>query len=265
MLHSSFLTQPTVEPKISLLVVEDEALIAENLRLTLEDLGYAVLATCYTFAEAEQAFEQYEPDLVLLDINLGSLDPARSGLTLGQRLSAAGRPFIFLTAYNDFDTIRQATRLRPSGYLIKPVNPAALFAALQTALERTTTATPTTIMALLPLPDPTAEPPDYFFIKHGGQTVKLYWREVASLEAGKNYVTLRLPDLRVNHAIRDSLVSVLDQLLPAALRPQFLRVNRATALNTEFITAYDDEFVYCAGERYENGQGAQQQLQGLGL
>ena len=257
-----------MEPKISLLVVEDEALIAENLRLTLEDLGYAVLATCYTFAEAERAFEQYEPDLVLLDINLGSLDLARSGLTLGQRLSAAGRPFIFLTAYNDFDTIRQATRLQPSGYLIKPVNPAALFAALQTALERTTTATPTTTtMALppLPLPDPTAEPPDYFFIKHGGQTVKLYWREVASLEAGKNYVTLRLPDLRVNHAIRGSLVSVLDQLLPAVLRPQFLRVNRATALNTGFITAYDDEFVYCAGEQYENGQGAQRQLQELGL
>ena len=258
-----------MEPKISLLVVEDEALIAENLRLTLEDLGYAVLATCYTFAEAERALGQYQPDLVLLDINLGNSNQTQSGLVLGQQLSEAGRPFIFLTAYNDFDTIRRATRLQPSAYLIKPVNPVTLFAALQTAIERTTVANtdPFTLQPLAPLPDPAAtyETPDYFFIKRGGQTIKIYWREVSSLEAGKNYVTLRAPALRLSYSLRGSMAYVLDEMLPESLRPQFLRVNRAVCLNAGFITAHDAEFVYCAGEQFENGQGAQQQLQELGL
>ncbi|GAB2855360.1 response regulator [Hymenobacter ruber] len=249
-------------PKINLLVVEDEALIAESLRLTLEDLGYGVLATCYTFAEAQQAFAGPRPDLVLLDINLGG-GPQQSGLELAQQLrDAQGPPFLFLTAYNDFDTIRQAARLQPSGYLIKPVNSAALFAAIQTAIERAAA------HQAAPLPDPNAPAapvPEFFFVKRGAFTHKLYWRDVASLEAGKNYVTLRAPAQRLSHAIRGSLYYVLDQLLPPGLQDSFIRVNRRTSLNAAFITGYDDEHVYCAGEAYENGRMAQEQLQRLRL
>jgi len=249
-----------MESNLTLLIVEDEALIAENLRLSLEDLGYAVAATCYTYAEAQQAFRTHAPDLVLLDINLSSPNPDHNGLALAQQLGAT--PFIFLTAYSDLDTIRQATRLQPSGYLIKPVNSATLFAAIQTAIERNTTRQPA------PLPAPSAAPaeaPDYFFVKNGLHTVKLFWREVASLEAGKNYVTLRAPALRLSHAVRGSLTYVLDQLLPAALREQFIRVNRATALNAAFITSYDSDHVYCGPEQYENGRTALKQLQELEL
>ncbi|MDO7876799.1 response regulator [Hymenobacter sp. ASUV-10] len=249
-----------MESNITLLIVEDEALIAENLRLSLEDLGYAVAATCYTYAEAQQAFQQHTPDLVLLDINLSSPDPAHNGLALAAQLGST--PFIFLTAYSDLDTIRQATRLQPSGYLIKPVNSATLFAAIQTAIERNISRQPA------PLPAPSAAPaeaPDYFFVKNGLHTVKLYWREVASLEAGKNYVTLRAPALRLSHAVRGSLTYVLDQLLPAPLREQFIRVNRATALNANFISSFDQDFVYCGAERYENGRTALKQLQELEL
>lgn len=249
-----------MDANITLLIVEDEALIAENLRLSLEDLGYAVAATCYTYAEAQRAFQQHSPDLVLLDINLSSPDPAHNGLTLAAQLGTT--PFIFLTAYSDLDTIRQATRLQPNGYLIKPVNSATLFAAIQTAIERNTTRQPA------PLPAPGAAPalaPDFFFVKNGLHNVKLHWRDVSSLEAGKNYVTLRAPALRLSHAVRGSLTYVLDQLLPSGLREQFIRVNRATALNAAFITSYDHDHVYCGPEQYENGRMALKQLQELAL
>ena len=256
-------------PKISLIVVEDEALIAENLRLTLEDLGYAVLATCYTFAEAETALAAHPAaDLVLLDINLGSANPAHTGLALAQGLSAAGRPFIFLTAYSDLDTIRAATRLQPSGYLIKPPNPATLFAAIQTAFEHSSTRqlAPALAPLLAPLPDPRtpALTPDYFFVKNGTRTTKVFWREVAALEAGKNYVTLFVPALRLRHAVRGSLAAVLDGLVPADLRAAFVRVNRSTCLQASFIDRSDDAFVYCAGERFEGSPAVRQQLQKLG-
>ena len=58
---------------------------------------------------------------------------------------------------------------------------------------------------------------------------------------------------------------MLDQLLPEALRPHFVRVNRRVSLNAAYITAYDDEYVYCGPDRYENGGTAQQQLQALKL
>ena len=243
---------------IAVLVVEDEALIAENLCLSLEDLGYAVADTCYTYAEAERAIARPpQPDLVLLDINLSSADPAHTGLALAQQLSTHGTPFIFLTAYSDLDTIRQATALQPSGYLIKPVNSATLFAAIQTAIERFTTQQE----ALLPAA--AAGLPDYVFVKIGERTHKLHWAEVSCLEAGKNYVTLRAATYRTGYPLRGSLTYVLDNLLPEALRPQFLRINRSTVLNTRFITAYDPDYVYCGLERYENARIATEQLQEL--
>ena len=254
-----------MEPKLAVLVVEDDALIAENLRLTLQDLGYAAPPACHTYARAEAALTRsggVAADLVLLDINLGSADPAQTGLALARHLAGpAAPPFIFLTAYADLDTIRQATRLRPSGYLIKPVSGATLFAAIQTALERHRTQAP----APLPAPAEDVPAPDYFFVKIGDKTHRLQWAEVAALEAGKNYVTLRTAAYRTGYPLRGSLAYVLDQLLPAALRPRFLRVNRRVSLNAAFITAYDDEFVYCGPDRYENGGTALRQLQELRL
>lgn len=252
-----------MDAKISLLVVEDEALIAENLRYSLEDLGYEVLDTCYTYAQAQQAFARHRPDLVLLDLNLGSADPTHDGLALARQLSAApgGPPFIFLTAYNDLDTIRQATRLQPSGYLIKPVNHATLFAAIQTAIEHALTRRPA------PLPAGPAdavgpvEQPLYFFVKIGDRAHKLLWADVTAIEAGKNYVTLRDAPSGRMFPIRGSLTYVLDNLLPAPLRPHFIRVNRRVSLNAAFITHYDGEFVYCGTEQYENSPGALRQLQ----
>jgi two-component system, LytTR family, response regulator LytT len=251
--------------RIRILVVEDEALIAENLRLTLEDLGYDVPAAAYTFAEAQVLLAgplARQAELVLLDINLGSHDPAQNGLALARQLAeAGGPPFIFLTAYSDLATIRQATQLRPSGYLIKPVSGPALFAAIQTALEAAATRQP----AAPPAPASASAAPEFFYVKFGERTHKLPWTEVQRLEAGRNYVTLYTARQRAGYPLRGTLTYVLNQLLPATLRARFLRISRQVALNATSITAYDDEYVYCGPEQYENGQLAQEQLRELNL
>ena len=250
--------------RLRILVVEDEALIAENLRLTLEDLGYEVPATCYTFAEAQATLASplaRQADLVLLDINLSSADPALSGLALARQLAeAGGPPFIFLTAYSDLATIRQATQLGPSGYLIKPASDPALFAAIQSALAAAA-------RQAVALPDVANVPavPEFFYVKLGERIHQLQWTEVQRLEAGKNYVTLYTPTQRAGYPLRGSLTYVLDQLLPARLRPLFLRISRRVALNAASITAYDEEYVYCGPDRYENGELAQEQLRKLNL
>lgn len=248
---------------ISLIIVEDEALIAENLRLTLEDLGYQVLAVCHKYARAAEALATHRPDLVLLDINLGHQQPGRDGLALAQLLSAdpAGPPFIFLTAYNDLDTIRRATRLQPSGYLIKPVNPAALFAAIQTAIESHVTREPVALPTSPAASAALVVPPPYFYVKVGDRAHKLFWSRIVSIEAGKNYVTLQDSDSGRTFPLRGTLTYVLDNLLPTSLRPHFIRVNRRTSVNSVFITSYDDDWVYCGDVRHENSPTALRQLQ----
>lgn len=236
-----------MEHKIKVLIVEDEALIAENLKFTLEDLGYEVTGTCYSFSEAAAALSNAEADLVMLDINLGSKNSDETGLQLAS-LVPGGIPFIFLTAYSDVDTIRQATRLKPAGYLIKPVNPATVFAAIQTAIEAVERDTP--------VPPPTQDEapgqPDFFFVKVGTRTHKLSWEDVYCIEAGKNYVRLRSTVSKMEYPIRGTLAFVTDQLLPERLKDQFIRVNRSTCLNRKAITSFGADTVYCGSERFES-------------
>ena len=259
----TFFSPPMPETsKLTVLLVEDEALIAEELRLTLEDFGYAVLPPCHSFADGRLAITDpaARPDLVLLDINLRDAHPLHNGLALAQllRQQADPPPFIFLTAYDDADTIRQAALLQPAGYLLKPATEKVLFAAVQVALAR-----PTTPPAWPRPGDPPPPPLDCIYVKAGPHIVPLYWREVLSLEAGKNYVSLRAPAQRLLHAVRGSLASVLDGLVPAPLRPQFLRVNRSTLLNAAHINGHDDAYVYGGGLRFENGHLADRQLREL--
>jgi len=267
-------------PRLRVLVVEDEALIAENLRQTLEDLGYEVPAVYHTFAEARAALAGPAcppADLVLLDLNLGSPDPALSGLALAWLLrQTGGPPFLFLTAYSDQATIRQATQTGPSGYLIKPVGGPALFAAIQAALEhatvRATGAMPGPLAPLpaLPGPPPPAvlpappgqvlPPPAFFFVKQGHQTSKLPWTEVQRLEATKNYVQVYTAGRHQGHPLRGSLAYVLGSLMPADLRERFLRVSRVLCLNAAAITGYGKDHIYCGTESYENTRLSQDEL-----
>jgi DNA-binding LytR/AlgR family response regulator len=241
-----------MEPKIKILIIEDEALIAEDMRLTLEDLGYEVIDCCYNYTEGASAIRRKEADLVMLDINLGGSDDAQNGLKLAAILQSEVKvPFIFLTAYSDTDTIRRATKLQPSGYLIKPVNAATVFAAIQTAIEHDggKTADPSGI-----------ERPDFFFVKVGAKNHKLLWDDVFCIEAGKNYVRLRISGSATEYPIRGTLTFVLDQLLPERLEAKFLRVNRSTSLNRRFITAFSGTRIYCSGLEFENTRFSAKEL-----
>jgi|GEM_PF-369866 len=242
--------------KLTLLIVEDEILIAENLRFTLEDLGFSVSEIACTVDQAADALADQQPDLVLLDINLGDNSLFNSGLVLAQQLNQDQIPFIFLTAYSDRDTIMQATQLRPSGYLIKPVNPATLFAAIQTAIQNQ-------IHANKPVVDkqPSAEQPDYFFVKVGKRNLKLYWKDVYCLEATKNYVQIRVIDTPVTYTVRGTLQSVMQQVVPLPLQPAFQQFNRSTAVNVQHITRYDSEAIYCQHVRISNTRLSTKELQ----
>ncbi|MBO0948194.1 LytR/AlgR family response regulator transcription factor [Fibrella forsythiae] len=242
--------------KLTLFIVEDEVLIAENLKFTLEDLGFAVNGMACNVEQAADFLTNHRPDLVLLDINLGTKSTVNNGLALAQRLSQDQIPFIFLTAYADRDTIMQATQLRPSGYLIKPVNASTLFAAIQTAIQNQAPASKAGADKL-----PGMEEPDYFFVKVGKRNLKLYWQDVYCLEATKNYVQIHVVGTPVTYTVRGTLQSVMQQVIPMALQPAFQQFNRSTAVNVQHITRYDSEAIYCQHVRISNTRLSPKELQ----
>lgn len=118
----------------SILVVEDEAVIAEEIQDRLRHLGYAVAGSVRKGEAAVQCVEANPPDLVLMDIVLrGKMD----GIQAADRIIARHHiPIIYLTAYADKKTIHRARMTGASGYLVKPIREEELYATIEMALQK---------------------------------------------------------------------------------------------------------------------------------
>ena len=102
----------------SVMVVEDERIVARDISDTLTAMGYEVTGTAATAAECVRSATTLRPDLVLMDIHLrGELDGIEAALQLRERFDI---PVVYLTAYADDATIDRAKATRPLGYLTKP-------------------------------------------------------------------------------------------------------------------------------------------------
>lgn len=120
--------------KAKILIVEDDPMLALDLRYEVELLGYEVVGLVESADEALVASEENRPDLALMDINIaGSMD----GIQTARMLHAADRiPVIFLTSASDGATVARASREELYGYLIKPVKRDELKASIHVALYK---------------------------------------------------------------------------------------------------------------------------------
>jgi PAS domain S-box-containing protein len=122
-------------PAVAILIVEDDAVIALDLQLQLEDMGYRVVGPADSAAGALALAAQEHPNLVLMDINIrGPLNGVQTAEALKQ--AGARVPVIFLSSHTDVGTLAQAVGTAPHGYLTKPFQPGELRASIEVALAR---------------------------------------------------------------------------------------------------------------------------------
>jgi signal transduction histidine kinase len=102
----------------SVLIVEDEFIVASDIEQSLRRIGYRVVGTAGSGPEAIELARELRPDLILMDIQLrGSMD----GIEAARQIrSEIGVPVVFLTAYADDHTLARAREVAPYGYLLKP-------------------------------------------------------------------------------------------------------------------------------------------------
>lgn len=115
-----------------ILIADDESLIRLGLKSMLEALGHQVIAAT-NGSEALRMAEAQRPDLAILDIQM----PYTDGLKAAAAISRARPiPILILTAYSEQDLIERATDLPIQGYLVKPIQPEELGAAITVAQKR---------------------------------------------------------------------------------------------------------------------------------
>ncbi|OPY21137.1 MAG: two-component response regulator [Methanomethylovorans sp. PtaU1.Bin093] len=119
---------------VKILVVEDENIVALEIKKRLQKLGYIVPGVASTGEDAISKAEGILPDLVLMDIMLkGEIDGINAAGEIRKRFNI---PVIYLTAYSDGDTIERAKLTEPYGYILKPFEEDDLRTAIEIALYR---------------------------------------------------------------------------------------------------------------------------------
>ncbi|HEY9830245.1 MAG TPA: response regulator [Stenomitos sp.] len=131
---SQILSQVESPKTIQILVVEDERIIALNLKESIESLGYAVPAIAASGEMAVEKAIEIRPDLVLMDIRLkGEMDGIEAARQIWEHLQI---PVIYVTGHSDQSTLERAKITAPFGYILKPLKERELYVAIETALQR---------------------------------------------------------------------------------------------------------------------------------
>ncbi|GGH63345.1 DNA-binding NtrC family response regulator [Filimonas zeae] len=124
--------------KKKVLIVEDEYIVANNLRQVLERFGYEVTGIAVSAAEAEKSIRNSKPDIALLDIRL---EGDRTGIDIARTLKAENIAFIYLSANSNQKILEEAKKTEPYGFLVKPFRKKDLEVMLDIAWYRHTHST----------------------------------------------------------------------------------------------------------------------------
>jgi response regulator NasT len=123
----------TPQPCTRIVIAEDEAIIRLDLRETLEEEGYAVVADTGRGDDAIELVRQHRPDVAIFDIKMPGLD----GLDAARVVSAEKIcPVVMLTAFSQREVIEQARDAGALAYLVKPFQKTDLVPAIELAIGR---------------------------------------------------------------------------------------------------------------------------------
>lgn len=136
-------TPPRLEPNASsettpaqpsILLVEDNVIVAFDMQQRLQQLGYSVQGIVASGEEAVETVARQEPSLILMDI---FLDGRMDGIEAAQKILERSQiPIIFLTGHDDEETLGRAKITETFGYIIKPAKPRDLHVAIEIALYK---------------------------------------------------------------------------------------------------------------------------------
>ncbi|MGB3464326.1 MAG: LytTR family transcriptional regulator DNA-binding domain-containing protein [Cyclobacteriaceae bacterium] len=226
---------------ISILVVEDEFLIAEDLRIQLGLLQYEV-ELAKSFDDAMNKLKGGNIDLVILDVNLGS---EKDGIDLADHINKVHYlPYIFLSSLSSPEVIARAKKVHPYAYLLKPFNLREIQIAIELALVNYSRNYGTqTVLAGKEESEKVLPVRDSLFLKNRDRYEKVSFNEILYLEASSNYTTIYT---RKGNYVYSKLLRNFEEKLP---KDHFLRVHRTYIVNIKMIEGYEGNSLFVGDNR----------------
>jgi diguanylate cyclase (GGDEF)-like protein len=125
---------PLTEPPITILLVEDEGIVAQDLEETVTELGYQVVGVASEGVQAVCMAQELRPQMIIMDVGLrGEIDGIQAAQLIQENTHV---PVIFLTGHRDIQTIERAVKTGPLAYLVKPFQEVELHSAIEVAIHK---------------------------------------------------------------------------------------------------------------------------------
>lgn len=222
-------------------VVEDEMIIAATIVNTLKKLNYSVANPAAGYTAALDMIEKEQPNLLLLDINLGG---QKDGIDVAEYVRANyNLPIIFLTANSDIATVQRAKTVKPNSYLLKPFTKDDLFASIEIAISNYYDNNDKAVKK------------ENLIIRSGYDYVNLKIGEIVFIESNDNYVSIHL--INGKPLVARSTLSEIFQKLP---ENAFTRINRSVIINHSFIKKIETDQAIVADTKFPITAKSKQEL-----
>lgn len=229
--------------KTKIYILEDEPLIAETIKTSLEKEGYEICGMADNVKEAAFDVETLQPDLILVDI---TLDGELNGIDFVNHLKKkTDIPFIFLTSLSDNATLEKVKATEPFGYIVKPFNEKTLKTNIELALHKYHLQKPSVSVT---------EENDSFFIKNKGELIRIELNQILYLEAYDNYCYLITSQ---NKTLISHTLKSVEEKLPSQ---KFLRVHRSFVAQVSQISSLQEGFLFIGKHKIPVGKSYRDEL-----
>lgn len=207
---------------VSILIVEDEPLIADDIAMILSKNGCTVSGIVDNALDAIDHLESHQVGLTMLDINI---EGERDGIWLAGQINKHFRsPFIFLTSYYDKKTLDRVQATNPAGYIVKPYDEGDLVANIHLtqlkgkAIEQSGS--------------------EKFFVRDKGELKAIEANEILYAESDNNYTNIYTLDRK--YVVTHTLKSVEEKLE----KQGFIRTHKSFLVNFQKISSISEGYLF---------------------
>jgi DNA-binding LytR/AlgR family response regulator len=226
---------------VNILVVEDEFLVAQDIAEHLSEMGYQVVGPVDNYEDAKMMVERAGIDLVLIDIRLRG---EKDGIDLAHFIRGhADIPFIFLSFYEDKESVERAKAVHPSAFLLKPFHAKAVAIAIEMALANHAlyknsrhTISNVSEEDVLPIGK-------YLFLRKDTFFQRIALSDIRWIKADGNYTEFHTSGERFVQTVQ---LSKVEKRLPKNL---FRRVHRSYMVNIDYVTGFLGNTLYLNNEK----------------
>jgi DNA-binding LytR/AlgR family response regulator len=220
---------------IKILIVEDELIIAEDIKRMLIELQYEVIGVARDIKSAMDKLAAEVPDIALVDIKLRNGD---NGIELGKTIKEKfGIPIIFVTSHSDRTTLGNAKLINPDGYIVKPFEKADLYTSIEVAVFNFHSRSKAVPSDSRNIPENVVFN-DSIFIRKDYMLIKIKFDDLKWIKSEDNYLELNC--ISNKHMIRSTLKDFIEKL-PSTV---FLQVHKSFCINIKYINAINKTSVW---------------------